>query len=116
MSVQLPGFPDDPRHRYICTLGDRQFEVEFTWRPRPGSWHWTLRTREGDPLIRGVRLSPGASPVRSRPDPRLPAGYFFVVGPDPYDRDDLGDSLAVVFVPIDEVPPSPETGPEVVLA
>jgi len=115
VSVQLPGFPDAPRHRYTCTLGDRQFVCVFTWQPRLASWHWTLRTREGDPIIRGMRLSPGASPVRSRVDPRLPAGYFFVAGPDPYDRHDLGDGLAVVFIPIDEVPDPPESGPEVVL-
>lgn len=115
MPLQLPAFPDTPRHSYTVTLGDRQYVCHFTWRRRLGSWHWTLETREGEPLWRGLRLSPGERPGLGRQGDRLPDGVFLVAGPDPYAREDFGDRLLVVFVPDDEIPEAESSGPEIEL-
>jgi hypothetical protein len=111
MAQLLPGFPQSPRHRYTTTLGDVQLEFEYTWYPRLESWHVTVRTRDGEPIARGLRLAPGAAPLHGRVDDRLPDGVFLVAGPSEYGREALGETLGLVYVPADEVELPEADGP-----
>lgn len=83
---RLPLFPDVPAQRYTVALDGVQYEVRLVYRERTASWYLDLSGPDGVWLLRGQRLSPGASPQFGLIG-EGPPGVLFVFGADPYARD-----------------------------
>jgi hypothetical protein len=104
----IPVFPDLPQWTETVTLGDAQFRLTFTWRERPRAWYLDIETLEGTPLASGRRLSPGWDVLYGLlPEAGVPAGHLFVTGPDPYEREQLGGDVQVIWMGSDEEPATP---------
>lgn len=89
--------PDLPASTQTVTLGDVQYRLRLTWRPRLRAWYADLYELDGTALWLGQRVSPRwALNLGLEPD-GAPAGLLLVRGPDSYRRGDLGGSLKLVF-------------------
>lgn len=105
MALLLPGFPHLPAHRIRVTLGARAYDLRLTWRERTASWYLDLWKTDGTPIALGRRLTPGWDPIlglgiADSPDD---GGFGTVRGTDPYERQDLGAGLRLVWMPTAEV-------------
>jgi hypothetical protein len=103
MGAILTAFASQPQQSQIVTLGGVQFQARFTYRTRCRAWYFDLYTSDGTPLALGRRLSPGWGPLLGLSIPDGPAGYLFVRGADPYNREALGEDLRVVFYTSEEI-------------
>jgi len=95
-----------PQHTQTVELGGLEYRLRLTYRHRLESWYLDLYERDGTPLALGRRLTPQFGPLLGLSIPDGPPGKFIVVGDEPYERDDLGDSLLLVYVTPDELPES----------
>jgi hypothetical protein len=85
---RLPFFPDRPAHSFTAPLDGSLYEVRLVWRARTASWYLDLAGPDGTWLLRGQRLSPGASPQFGL-IAGGPPGVLWVFGADPYPQDGL---------------------------
>lgn len=94
-----------PRDTQTVTLGDAQFRIRLTWRGRPGvaAWYFDLFALDSTPLVLGVRISPGWSPLGFLQKEGLPDGQIMVDGPEPYTREMLGGELLLTFYTTAEI-------------
>lgn len=97
----LPGFPDQPQHSMTVVLDDRDVIARLTWRERPAAWYLDLLEIDETPIILGRRVVAQWLPVFGFVIDI--AGQFVVLGTEGYDRDDLADSLQLVYFGEDEV-------------
>lgn len=96
----LPGYPDQPVHSYIVTLGTTRYRLTYTWRERSASWYVDFALPDGTALVVGRRLVPGWSPLGAVDlGVNHPDGLLLCRGPEDYERWDLGADLVLVFVP-----------------
>lgn len=102
MMRRLPAYPDIAEHEYYVTLEGVEYLVRLTWRERQASWYMDLLIPPDTPVAVGRRLSPGWGPVLGWRVEHRPEGELLVVGPSPYQRDDLGDTLHLYYLPEDE--------------
>ncbi len=108
MSLALPGFPRVSSHVITVALAQVQVRTRFIYRDRTRSWYLDLFDAKDQPLAIGRRLSPQWGPLHGFSVPGAPDGIFVVIGPEDYQKADLGIDLTLVFVPRDEVPPAPD--------
>jgi hypothetical protein len=85
---RLPFTPDYPAQRYTVALDGAQYDLRLVWRARTASWYLDLADASGTWLLRGRRLSSGASPQFGLVNGG-PPGALWVFGPDPYPRDGI---------------------------
>jgi hypothetical protein len=117
MGAILTAFASQPQQTQIVTLGGVQFQARLTYRNRTRAWYLDLYTSEGTALALGRRLSAGWGPLVGLSIPDGPAGYLFVRGADPYNREALGEDLRLIFYTAAEVEAlaEEEEGPVVVV-
>ena len=102
---KLSVFPALPEFTQTALLGDRSFRVRLRWFDRLDAWYLDLYEADGTPIALGRRVSPGwlAVPDVNRKRADLPAGgALFVLGDEPYVREDLGDGVQILFVSADD--------------
>jgi hypothetical protein len=68
------------------------------WLPWIGRWLVRVETPDGAPLTSEQIVSPGGQIVWDRLRPDTPSGVLLWTGPDPYDRDDLGVAVGLLYV------------------
>lgn len=111
MAQVLPVFPDQPEGRFTFTFGDSRYVVELTWRDRVnagrGAWYLSLFTQAGAALIEGRRLSPRYAPTIDLVVDGAPAGYLYVTGPEPYNREQLGTDVQLRYYVEADIPTPP---------
>lgn len=96
----LPGYPVYPQHSFVVTLGEARYKVTLIWRERSSSWYMDLHTQDGTELVLGKRLAPGWSPLAGVDlGAHALNGVLYCRGPEDYERNDLGDTLVLVYVP-----------------
>jgi hypothetical protein len=95
---RLPFFPDVPAQRYTVALDGVQYEARLVYRARTASWYLDLAGPDGVWLLRGQRLSPGASPQFGLIG-EGPPGVLFLFGADPYDR----AGVELLYFSVDEL-------------
>ena len=115
MGQVLTVAPSQPEHAQVVTLGQGEDAVQYRfrliWRERPRGWYADLWEADGTPVYLGVRLAPGWPLGAGLRPTNRPAGPLYVRGPAGYDREDLGDTLFVVYYAPDELEPEEPTGP-----
>jgi hypothetical protein len=97
MGLALSTFPNLPASRQTVTLESTQYRVRLTWRHRCQGWYFDLWTLDGTPLLLGRRLSAGWGPNLGLIVENGPTGFLLVRGLDGYAREDLGDSVQLVY-------------------
>jgi hypothetical protein len=106
MTVQsIPLNSEIASERLEVTLEDQVYEFQTWWNNRTQGWYLsTYKVLEGGDrrvLTQGFRLRPGSRPVSSGARLEFP-GDILVVGPEDYDRGDLGDDLKLVYITSDD--------------
>lgn len=94
MAVELPMFPEEEVFTYEIDLDTETFTFRFEYKERLRSWYLTYFDADGVCIEAGRRVTPRASP-QLRFD-TIP-GFLYVVGPDPYAKEDLGEAVRVFY-------------------
>lgn len=90
-----PGTRDAP---VVTTeLDGRTVRLALRWLPWISSWVMEVRDPADVPLSPPLRVSPGVPLPLDVRDPRVPPGVLRWEGPEPYQRDDLGVRLLLVY-------------------
>lgn len=98
-----------PQHVGRVEIGGVRLRLRLTFRARTRSWYLDIEREDGTAIVLGRRLSPGWGPLFGIPIDDGPAGFLYVRGPDPYEREDLGATLLLVFSPSTDAPePTPD--------
>lgn len=97
MPSNVPLSPNAFRRRRSITLGGVPVQLILDWRDNAGAWYVSVETDAGVRVLSGVRVSPGGLVWRDGQDPRLPPGNLYTVGPDPYDRLQLGTDVRLLY-------------------
>lgn len=97
MPKRIQAFPSLRQHRQSVQLDGVSYFLVLTWRERLQSWYMDLYTNDNTPVYLGRRLSPQWSPNANLSVTNGPPGLFWVVGPDPYNRVDLGGNLRLYY-------------------
>lgn len=96
--LELTLFPEFAKFAQQATLGSRDYRLEFEWRPRLEAWYVNIFDPSTDePVVTGRRITSYSSLTRGRIEFERGAGLL-AIGPDPYDRYDLGTRLKVFFI------------------
>jgi len=106
MPIKLPIPQTDRNVRYSIDLGGTRYTLVFRYLDRiaGGSWYMDCHDAAGVALRQGARVSPLADPLAGVNVQGQPDGGFYVTGPDPYLREDLGQAVGIKFVPAAEFP------------
>lgn len=88
----------DYRYRITTTVDGVDIGLRVYWLDRAASWYVDLETDAGVPIATGARLSPGAVVAFPGAGAGVPPGRFVTVGPEPYQREDLGTQIQLVYV------------------
>ena len=102
-TFEIQTFPELPAHTQTVELDGQEYRLRLIWRERQASWYMSLFTVTGTPIVLGRRLSPESTPTYNLSIPDAPPGLFVVRGDSKYDRMDLGDDLALVYIPVEFV-------------
>ncbi len=107
MGQTVATYPDLPQFTQTLTLDEVQYRLRLTWRPRQRAWYADLWLLDGTAVALGRRVSPKWGLLLGLLPAGAPAGTLYVRGSDPYERDMLGDSLAIVYYTAAEVGEAP---------
>ena len=94
---RLPLSTAVPAYIQTVSLDGTRYRMRVVYRRRTRSWYLSLYTADETPIILGRRLSPGSGPLHWTRRELAPPGFLYVRGVDPYDRDDAGTSLELVY-------------------
>ena len=86
------------------TIDGVQLVVSVRWLPRLAEWTADWFDPDGNAIALGCRISPQAR-VNAVTGPLMPPGFLAWVGPDPYDRMDLGPQVQLAYWPVGSVLP-----------
>jgi hypothetical protein len=92
----LPTFTDVPQATYTVELAGTKYNLRLTWRPRLASWYMDVFDVDDVPIALGYRVTPESVWRKLIPD-----GFFLAVGPDPYLREHLGQTLLPMYVEVE---------------
>lgn len=101
---QISTLPDRRAFWQTVELAGTVYRLRMVWRARTRSWYLDIYAADETPIITGQRLSPGWDPLEGLSVPGAPEVTFYVVGPEPYAREDLEDGLALRLVTNDDLP------------
>jgi len=104
MPIRLTTYQEADDATQTVTLDDTQYRLRTYWRDRLAAWFMDLREADDTEIFLGQRLSPGGDPWAGIRPENGPSGVLWCVGPDDYEREDLGDSLQIWYWPVDEIP------------
>lgn len=99
----LPTYPARSEHEYRITLGAAEYRVRFRWLWRCASWYADVWTADGTAVVLGRRLAPGSLLVPDLSIVGVRGDLLMVFGSDGYARDDLGQTVRVLYFGIDEI-------------
>lgn len=75
--------------------------IELQWLPRLSGWYADVRNAEGDLIVAGRRVEPGAaSLIPDLTSPGVPPGVLIADGPEVYDPSALGSLLTIEYLPV----------------
>ena len=103
MPLQVPAFPTYHQHEMFISLDETIYLIRMTWRERTASWYLDMSLEDGTELIRGRRLTPGWGPLLGMMIDSPPNGLFWVLSPDDFEREDLGEVLRLLFMTAEEL-------------
>jgi hypothetical protein len=95
----LPG----PDWSQQASLDGRVYQLRARYSVTSGRWLLDIRSRNGTPLVLGIRLVRGDALLRLHPDPRLPPGELFIAGSADPNRENLGTDSRLIYLTADEV-------------
>lgn len=102
-AVEIPVNPQLSAQTFETSLSGEPYRVELAWNTREQAWGMGLSTREGEPIVQGIKMVPNYELVDRLADERLPKGYMMALDTtrrkDTIGRFDLGDTVPLVFVP-----------------
>jgi hypothetical protein len=81
----------------VLLIDGEKFPCRLQWNWRAGDWRISIHDLEGNSIATSRRISPGGVVAR------MPNGGLFASGPDPYNMEDLGDLLQLVYYSDDAV-------------
>lgn len=96
MSVVIP-WPNFPEWEQQVQLDGVSYRLRGRYNTLSERWTMDILTADKVPIVQGVRLVRGASLLSVHVDPRLPAGDFFVVGDSEPNRENMGQSVFLVY-------------------
>lgn len=103
MPQQLPLTSAFPIYRFGTSLDGEQFTIDVRWNGRDEAWYLDILSEDGTAIRRGIKLVLGALLGGRVVDPHFPDGVLIVADLARLGRDaavdDLGDRVAVYFVP-----------------
>jgi len=94
---RIPLSTSVPAYIQTIELDGTRYRMQVRYRRRLRAWYLSLYTSDEVPIIEGRRLSPGSGPLFWTRRVGSPPGFLYVRGVDPYDRDDAGQSLQLVY-------------------
>lgn len=107
MAIQLPTLAGREWYEFRITLDGVKYTVELRWNARSNRWTFSLRTRDGEPLLVGRRVVVGMPLLMRGTDPRMPPGDIIAVDQAGLDadpgRDDLGSRVLLMYVTANEL-------------
>jgi hypothetical protein len=109
----FPTFADTTsRYQYDATVDGKVYKFRFRFSIRAASWYMSIQQPDGTELISEVRLVANFPLTLRKQDNRLPPGVFLLLdltgtGADVVNQSDLGESLNLVYVFVDELPDQP---------
>lgn len=108
---RLRFFPEFERHSQVVELGTgddaRAFSVISEWSRKESAWFLSFYEADGTAIAENVRVSPGnvMIPDMDRLSATKPKTAFIIaLGPEPYDRLDLGVTVRVFHALYSEFP------------
>lgn len=119
MANKIATFQEQPAFSLQTVVGLVEMRLRITYRQRVAAWYVDAFDLDSNLIVAGRRLSPNFSPflglaLETIDPPSLPEDVLWIVrGPSPYAREDLGDTLNLITLGLDELPP-PETGADAV--
>lgn len=90
-------YPDLPSFKQSLTLGGTRYRLRLTWKERLGAWYGDLYLISGVAVWLGQRVSSSWAMAFGLSAESDPEGMLYVRGPAEYRREDLGESLRLVF-------------------
>lgn len=102
--LAIPLRSDLFRYTFTVDLSGVEVRLSLTWSDGCGAWYADVDSADGVRLVSGSRVTPGAPLFCTTEADGLPRGVFVVTGDDPYQRDALGSSVRLWWVPAGEVP------------
>ena len=102
---RIPLSTATPAYVQTITLEGARYRLRVVYRRRTRSWYLSLYTADETPIIEGRRLSPGSGPLHWTRRDLAPPGFFYVRGVDPYEKDDAGNSLQLVYYNSSDIRP-----------
>lgn len=121
MANKIATFQEQPQFSQQVAVGGLELRLRMTYRQRLASWYLDALDLDDAPIVVGRRLSPGFPPfyglaLETIAPPALPAGViWYVMGPENYVREDLGDTLTLITIGLAELPAAVATGDDVVV-
>lgn len=104
MPVLLSTRPDLRKHTQRVELDGVVYRIVLTWRQRLSAWYLNLyRSSDDAPIALGRRICPGWSPLFENTNPLRPPGAFVIIGPEDYQRTDLGDRVQILYYTQEEL-------------
>lgn len=113
MPVVIRTRPEDRKQKQRVELDGDIFDLVLTWRARVSGWYLDMYRKDGTPIALGRRIEPGWSPFLGSTSPDLPNGGLVVIGPDDYERTDLGSQLRLVYYSAEEIGFIPDDDTEI---
>lgn len=101
------------RRRFRVAWGGRELTVAMVWRPRLRAWYFDLFDADGQAIVRGRRVSPSSAPTAGLAlgDRVSRTEVLIVDGPDPYNREDLGEIVRMMLLDLTQFVPPPDDDP-----
>lgn len=101
------------RRRFRVAWGGRQLTVAMVWRQRLQSWYFDLYDANGEAIVLGRRVSPGFAPLAglALAEQTSRTEVLLVDGPDPYQREDLGEVVRMMLLDLTRYEPPPSDDP-----
>lgn len=106
MPQQLPLTSAFSNYRVGTSLDGVQYTLDVRWNGRDEAWYMDVLAEDGTPIRRGIKLVLGALLGGRTIDPGFPDGVMIAADLARLGRDaavdDLGDRVAVYFVPYED--------------
>lgn len=107
MSVVIPFFNTESNFRQEIILDNESYLFDFTWNERSEQWSMSILQPDETPLIYGVKLVLAYSLLDQFEYLDLPPGEFYCVDTTgdeiEVNRDNIGDTVELVYIPEAEV-------------
>lgn len=87
----------DARQTFRTILGGQSVRMTVFWQPMNEGWYVSLVGLDQEPIVSGLRLAVGSTPLRGVSTPTF-QGSLIVVGPGPLGRDAWAENNELIFL------------------